>query len=802
MNGLWPQMRQAFRQMTRRSVVTATAVLTFALGIGANVAIFVMAWPVLMAPLPFADEARLTQVSLTYVRDDVTLQNPVSSSDYLDMRTASSFAEMAAYSRSTRQFNLTGRGETQQVTVGAVTPEFFSLLGVTPLAGRLMNPDDGREGRVIVLNEKIWRSRFGSDPAIVGTMLDFDGVTYEVIGVVPLATGLGTVDADGWTAQWIQPGGARQRAYYLGVVGRLTPGVSLDTANAELASVMARVASEYPESNGNLSARARQFREEVTSGLRPTLILLLISAGLVLVVAGINLTSLQLAREVERARELGVRSALGASRWHLVRQALVESMAVSCVGGVVGLVVAFSVLSMLQSIAPSVGWNEHVPVSRAQMLLFGGVLTVVAGLLQTLVPALRLARYSVSHDVLKSRAVSAGSAHVRGRVAVVAAQVAVTAVLLVVAGLVAASQRNAIALDPGFHVDSTLAADLYVPPGVFGNPAQVTQFLETLVDRIEALPGVHRACMAHEVPLDRTPGNMTFVPEGPDGPLTMEARVRAMPNSITRGCAEVLGLQMLQGRQVTGGEPETSIMVSASMAKALFPNGQDPVEQRVRLGLPTGPALTIVGVVADIRDSSLEEDPGRQVWFDASVGYYPAKRLLVRYDNASLMDGRAVSRVLQELAPNLALANVRPLSIVLANATGSRRLALLLLGGFALVAVVLCGVGIYGTLAHAIGQRTREIGIRLALGAQPASVVRLVVWQMGLAVGVGLMAGVWAARALSATITSLLYGVAATDLRVYLGVVAAVVGFALIAAWSPTRWAMRIDPRTAMDAEG
>lgn len=796
MNGLWSQTKQAFRQLTRRPVVTATAVLTFALGIGANVAIFVMAWPVLMAPLPFADEARLTKVSLTYLRNDVTLQNPVSVSDYLDMKTASSFDRMAAYSNGTMQFNLTGRGDTEQVTVGYVTPDLFTVLGVRPLAGRLLQPDDGQQGRVVVLNERLWRSRFDSDPAIVGTTLNFDDTSYQVIGVAPLGAGLGTIDADGWVAMPIQGGGPRQRAYYLGVVARLRSGVTLEAANAELATIMARVAVDYPDSNQNLSAHARLFREEAASGLRPTLVLLLVSAGLVLVVAGINLTSLQLAREVERARELGVRSALGATRWHLIRQALVESMAVSAVGGVVGLMVALGVLSMLEAIAPSFGWQQQVPVSRSELILFAVGLTLVCGLLQAVVPALRLARYTASPEVLKSRAVSAGTAHVRGRVAVVAAQVSVTAVLLVTAALVATSQRNAMALDPGFNVDHTLAADLTVPPTAFDTPAQLSRFYQNLTDRFEALPGVSRACLAFEVPLDRTPGNMTFVPEGTD------QLVSALPNSMTPGCVDVLGLSVVRGQRPNGTEPTPSIMVSASMAKALFPDGRDPVGERVHFGLPTSDLLTIVGVVGDIRDGSLERDPGKQVWFPEGAPFYSPKRVLVRYENASLMDPRALTRVVQELAPNLALANIRPMATVVARTTGSRQLALLLLGGFAVVAVVLCGVGIYGTLAHAIGQRTKEIGIRLALGAQPSSVFRLVIWQMGLAVGVGLAAGVWAARALSATVSGLLYGVAATDGRVYLSVVIGVVVFALLAAWSPARRAMRIDPRTAMDAEG
>ena len=784
----------AARRMWTHPVVSMAAVLTFALGIGANVAMFSVAWPVMFAPLPFADEASLTIVSLTYQRDNATFNNPVSRGDYNDLRTATSFDTMAAFYKGTSQLNLTGLGATQQVTVGNVTPEFFPMLGIAPVAGSLQLPSDAGTRNLLVLNERSWRTRFGGDRGIVGRNLRLDGVPYEVIAVAPAASGLGSVDADGWSIATIDPSDRRRGAYFLGIVGRLKPGVTLDAANAELAAIMGRAAVEFPQFNKNLSARAQPYRDEVSGPIRPTLTLLLVSASMVLLIATINLTGLQRARDLERDRERSIRRALGASSWHLARQAVAEAMALAAFGGVLGVLVAIGIVSVLVAIAPSFGWQQQLPASRAVVAIYTALLTGLSGAAIGLWPAWKASRHLAS-NALQSRAVTAGRAHMRMRSGVIATQVALTAILLVTAALVAASQRNVLALETGFDPTGVRVADFNVPRGKFNSAFEARAFYDSLTTRLKALPGVTEACVANEVPLDRGLGWMTYVPEG------TEKKVNAWPNTITPACIDVLRLKLLAGRRVTNDEPVPSIMVSASMAKALFPDGRNPIGQRVHFGVPTAYLLTIVGVVDDIRDGTLENSHGRHVWAPQSLGNYPPARVLLRYRSDSAIDDNALRAAVTELAPDLALARPRSLRDIVLRATSNRRFALFLLTGFAVVAILLCGVGLYGLLAHAVGQRTREIGIRLALGAKSGQVLRLLLWQISIAVAVGVVAGLYGAKALSTFVGALLYGVTGTDRTIYVSAALMVMAIAALSIWAPARRALRIDPRTAMNAD-
>jgi predicted permease len=792
MKGLIRDAVLAARRMWTHPVVSLAAVLTFALGIGANVAMFSVAWPVMFAPLPFPDESRLMVVS--YQRNGSTSRNPLSRGDYIDLRTASSFESMAAYYRRTSQLNLTGFGAAQQLTVGAVTPEFFHLLGVRPILGNLQPAPGAASQNLIVLNERAWRTRFGADAGVIGRTLRLDGTPYHVIGVAPAASGLGTVDADGWQLATIDAADRRRGAYYLGVVARLKPDVTLGAANAELATIMSRAALEFPRFNRNLSAAAEPYRGQVTGPVRPTLTLLLVSAAMVLLIATINLTGLQRARDLERARERSIRRALGASSWHLARQAVAEAMALAAVGGALGVLVAFGIVSALVAVAPSFGWHEQLPTSRLVVALYTVGLTCLSGAAIALWPAFRATRHTTAH-ALQGRSITAGRAQMRMRSGVVATQVALTSVLLVVAALVAVSQRNVLALDTGFDSAGVRIADLNLPPGSYNSTAAATAFYDVLTTRFKALPGVVEACVINEVPHDRGVGWMTYVAEG------TETLVTAWPNTITPACLDVLRVPLLGGRRMTNKEPLPSVMVSASMARALFPDGRNPVGQRVHFGLATGDLLTIVGVVDDIRDGSLETSHGRHVWAPQSLGNFPPSRVLVRYRNDRLFDDNALRAAVNELAPDVALARPRSLADVVLKATSNRRFVLFLLSGFAGVAVLLCAVGLYGLLAHAVGQRTREIGIRMALGARPGQVLRLLLWQISLAVGVGIGAGLMGARALSDSVKTLLYGITPANSAIYVAVAALVTMIAALSVWPPARRALGIDPRTAMGGE-
>lgn len=782
----------AGRRLLARPFVAAAAILTLALGIGANVAMFSVAWPVLAAPLPFPDEARLAIVSLTYERDNQTLRNQVSIGDYNDWHGATGFASLAAYSKYTQQMNMTGRGEPQPLTVGSVTGGFFSTLGVQPVTGRLLQPHDvGTGSRLLVLSERTWRQRFGADPAIAGSSLRLDGIAYQVIGVAPASAGLGTIDPEAWQQLPIDPSNRQRGAYFLGVIGRLAPQTSLAAVNLELGAIMERARLEFPQFNSILSAQAEPFRDLTVAPVSATLWLLLASAGMVLLVAVVNLAGLQMVQHLERSRELAVRRALGASRWQVAQQLATEQLVVSALGGAAGVAVALATLGALESIAPTFGWRHLAPASRLTVAMFAAVLTMVTALCAGLVPVWRGATAGTSAG-LQTRVATTGRWGSRVRSLVVGCQVAATAILLIVASLVARSQMKVLGVDTGFDFDQALAADVNVSGERYGSLPELTRFFDRLVARVTAIPGVTHACVSSEVPLDRGPGSMTFVPEG-------ETALRSsLPTTITAGCVDVLRVPLLTGRWFTNAEPAPSIVVSASMAKALWPDGRNPVGQRVHFGLPTGPLMTVVGVSGDVAGRDLESGPARVVWMPQSMGYFTPKRLLVRFDRSAVADGGALRTALTEVDPELALANIRSMDDIVNQVTAPRRFALFLLGAFAVTAVVLSAVGIYGLLAHVVGQRSQEIGIRVALGARPALVARLVVIQVGIAVLAGTGVGLWAATTLSSTISALLFEVAPTEPRVYLLVAAGVVVMAGLAAWLPTRRALRIQPVMAL----
>jgi putative ABC transport system permease protein len=791
MASLLYDLRFAVRLLYRAPAASLAAVLTFALGIGANVAIFGVAWPVLVAPLPFPDEARLTLVNLAIERNGRSVRNTVSPGDYYDLRATTSFESMASYAAFSSQQTLTGHGDPAPVEIGAVSDRFFSVLGVRPIVGRAIEPGDAtRDTRVVVIKERLWRSAFGGDASVVGRMIQLDGLSREVIGVLPNSAGLGTRDADAWVPQPEPPNNVR-RAYWLGIVARLKGDVALATANAELASIMRRAALEYPESNRNISARAEPLRDRVFGPVRQTYTLLAGAAAVVLLIAGINLAGLQLARTVARERELGIRLALGASRLRLARLLVTESVVVAVVGGAAGLLSASFVLSTLASLAPAIVQNDASLLSRGSVLAYTAVLSLAAGFCVGLIPAWRVSR-SGSRLVTHTRGATGHRRTAHARSIVVGVQVALTVVLLIVATLVTGSLARVLAVDQGFDLRRGLIADVTLPAVRYGDTDAVVRFFEALVDRVEALPGVERACATNDVPLDNAAFNMTYVAAG------STALVSAFPKTVTPGCFEVMGIRALRGRLFAPRETERVAIVSESMARRLWPDGRNPVSERIHLGLPTGDLFTVVGVVPDIRNASLESRAEQQVWMPHTADVFRPARLLVSSTIAPAGLAPSVRGVLRDIDPNLALANVRTMNDVVADATATRRFVLMLLGGFAVVALALSAVGIYGVLAHVVGQRTVEIGIRLALGATARQVMQLVGGQMALWVAAGAAAGFIAAWTGSTAFAALLFQMSPTDLRVYVGVAGFVLVCALVAAWVPTRRAARVDPASVL----
>jgi predicted permease len=800
MSGIWRDLGFAWRLMRRAPLVAAAAVLTFALGVGANAAIFSVAWPVLGARLPFPDEARLTFILLSVERNGRAGSNPISPGDYLDLLTAQSFDGLAGFNMFPSQRNLTSEGEPQQLRVGTVTEDFFGVLGVPPLAGRAIDARDFVGGaRALVLHERVWRRTFSADPAVVGRTVRMDGQAWTVVGVMPAGATIGTIDVDAWSTQPVDRATARQqRSYYLAMIGRLKPDVTLEAANSELVSLMRRVADRYPVSNQladgtPILARAESFRERLTGPVRPVFLLLIGGAALVLIIAGINLAALQVARNLARRHELGVRRALGAGRGVLVRQLMIESLTVSIAGGLAGLVAAALTLGALASLAPTVAWYEVSPQLTTPVVVFTVGLTFLAGLLVGLAPAVIATRATGEAGPLQARGGTAGRRTVRLRTGIVGVQVAMTVLLLIAATLSAASLARVLHVDPGFEIDSGLIADVRAP----GDQGDGIRFFDELVTRAEALPGVARACAINHVPLDNDGGSMTFVAEG----KTDADRQGALPMGVTAGCFDTLRIPLRHGRPFQRTETESVAIVNESMAKALWPDGADPVGKRLHIGLVSGPLFTVVGVVRDIRAAALESTFRRQVWMSAARGWPMPQRLILRTDVPPETLARPLRTLLGGMNPDLALANVRTMRDIVGEATASRRFVLVLLGGFAGIALALSAVGTYGMLSYQVGQRTREIGIRVALGARRADVTRTLVAHVALGVVAGVVVGAAGARLLASAIATQLYEMSATDARVYAGVTAFVVVVAALSCWSPLRRAGRVEPIAALRVE-
>jgi predicted permease len=796
MDALIQDIRQALRGVVRGPAAASAAICTYALGIGANVAIFSVAWPALFAPLPFPEEDRLTAIWLTYPgRDNVEQINPVSVGDYNDLRTAQSFSDMAAYGHFLREVNVTADGSPQQLQLGHVTSSFFTLMGVRPTAGRVLAlPDAGGEQPSIVLSERAWRTRFGGNPAIVGRTVGVDGEPMRIIGVVPTTAGLGTIDPDAWTLMDLPPGRERLRSYRLGVVGRLTPGVSRKAANEELRAIMALAALEFPDANRHLSARADDFREQLTGPIRTPMLVLLGGAALVLLVAGINLAGLQIARNLHRAHELGIRHALGASRLRLLSQLVAENLTLALAGGAIAMAFATVTLRAVEVWAPANEWHTGQTASTGPVLIFTLIVSLVTGVAVALLPSWR-ASAAPRPEAAYARGSTASRTAARGRVAIISAQVALSVVLLVVSALVAASLVRVVRVDPGFTFDAGLIADLSLPESRYDSAAGKTRFFDSLVERVEALPGVTRACVINQVPLDTASGSMTWVAEG------ATEMISSSPKSASPGCYAVLGVPLLRGRFPASRETEPVVAISQSMVRRLWPDGGDPIGRRVHLGLASGQLFTVVGVVGDIRNTSLERRPGYQVWLPHSSGYFTPRRLAVRALVPPNTLAPALRDILGELDRELALANIRTMHDIVRTATAPRRFTLLLLGGFALIALVLSAVGIYGVLAHLVGQRAREIGIRRALGAGTSHIARVIAGSTALAILIGTGAGLLGAWTLSTVVASLLFEMSATDPRAYVGVALLVGVVAVLAAWPPARRATRLDPLRALRQE-
>ncbi|HKW31448.1 MAG TPA: ABC transporter permease [Candidatus Acidoferrum sp.] len=805
---LFQDLRFGLRMLRKSPGFTSVAVLTLALGIGANASIFSVVYAALLKALPYPQPDRLVMVyenvnlpTYQNSRNEVT---PGNLSDWTNQNNV--FENMAAYRN--RSFNLTGAGEPLRVEGELVSADFFTTLKVVPALGRSFSAEEDSPGasHVVVMSEGLWKSQFGSNPQILGQKLLLDGEGYAVIGVAPPGFHFPDPDDQLWVPLALSPAERGNRgSHYLDVFARLKPAVTLQQAQAEMAVIAKHLAELYPQSNTGQTANLVPLQEDFVGAVRSTLLVLWGAVGLVLLIVCANVANLLLARASARHREIAVRLALGASRVRLFRQLLTESTLLALCGCAFGLLLARWGVSALRLVAASRLPRAAEFSLDAPVLVFSAGIAILAGLMAGLAPALQTDRGNV-HDTLKAgaRESSAGS-RLRIRNLLVVLETAVGVVVVIGAGLLLRSFLRIEQTPLGFQPQGILTFRAIPRGQKYSSLPQRAAFYRQAIERMDTLPGVHSAAAVTFIPL-------TFVRASKG--FTIEGRPPVAPGQIPMGGYDVvtpgyfatMAIPLRKGRDFSWSDtPATQlvILINEAMGKAYWPN-EDPLGKRIRQGSLDDPWLTIAGVVGDIREFDPLTPPRPTMYFP--ITQFPnAEGILrdwvVRAASDPLTVASSVRSAIWDVDKDLAVTRVRTMEEVRSLSIASQRLNLLLFALFALFAVILATVGIYGVTAYSVTQRTREIGIRIALGARSNDVLRLVLAQGFRLAAVGLLAGVIAAFALTHLMTSMIYGVSSTDAATFIVVAALFAFVALAACYIPARRAMHLDPMIALRYE-
>jgi len=799
-------MRFALRQLRRNPGFTFIALITLALGIGANTAIFSVVRGVLLRDLPYAEPARVLRAFST-VNGGRTAVSPADFTDW--RRQSKAFSALAASYEST--VNLTGSGTAERFTQARVSANMFQLLGVRPAAGRAFAEGEDAEGapRVAILSDGLWRSRFGADPSIVGRAITLDGYPTTVVGVAPADMRYPS-PVDLWlTTRFSQRdlSDSSRGARWVDVIGRLAPGVTGEQAQHEMATIARRLEAQDPRHDAGVGTYLVPLREDMVGEVRTPLVILLAAVGLVMLITCANVASLMLGRTAARESELAVRTALGAGRGRLVRQMLTESVSLALIGGVLGLVLAAWGTRLLLALAPSDIprlYNVHVD---AQVLLFTLGVTGLAALLFGSIPALHASAGQLALSLREGNRGSRtnpGSARARG--ALVIAEITLALMLLVGAGLLLKSFARLRDVNPGFQAARVSTFSVTLASDKYEKPDQRRLFAAALLEEVRRIPGVDSAAVTFGLPLSGQSFQLTFEVEGRDRPAP-NVEPRAQVRIVSPGYFATVGVPVIRGRAFTGADRSTSqrtLLISQETARRFFA-GEDPIGKRLRFGWKQdGQELAgeIVGIVGDVRQRSLTAGLTPHVY--AAFDQWPLDEITVvmRTSGDPAAPLRAAQATVARLDRDLPVYDAFTLETMIDRSLGQPRFYVTLLTVFATLAVVLAVVGIYGIIAYTVQQRTREIGIRMALGASAERVVAMVVRHGLVLAAAGVLLGSVGAYAVSRVLRSLLFGVSVRDPFTFMGVAALLGVVALFASWIPARRAARVDPLSAMRAGG
>jgi len=809
MTGLWQDIRYALRSLAKAPGFTAVTLFTLALGIGANSAIFSVVNGVLIRPFPYLEPDRLVLIRETYGGGE---EGSVSGANMLDWQTrAHSFQSMAAW----RGISVTllGSGEPEEMPAALVSSDFFRTLGVPMLKGRGLVPgEDHGQGTVAIIGESLWRTRFGADPGILGRTLNLSGTPYTVVGVAPTA-----LDYPGRTQLYLPLGFGVGRAndrdsHSYDVVARLKPGATLPAAQLDMSAVARGLATEYSQTNTGRGAVVLSFADDMVGSIRPALLLMLGAVGFVLLIACANVANLFLARASSRTRELAVRAALGAGRRRLMQQAMAEAVVLSLLGGALGMLVATWSVDALLALHPrGIPRLSGIEVD-GRVLAFTLLVAFAVGALFGLVPALAAAHHDPAESFRGEGRGTSGRQGNRFRSGLVVTQVALALVLLVGAALLIVSVRRLAGVNPGFQPEHASTFQFSVPSAKYDGADAQRGFVSRVLAQLEAIPGVSHVGAVYFLPLGNGNTNGDVSIEGE--PAAAPGKERYAGYRIVMGdYLESMGIAVRRGRAIrptdAGGQPLVAV-VNQAFARAFFP-GQDPMGKRVTFGAPDSTAewRQIVGVVGDVHHDGLSAPaqpelyvPASQLSADFWTIFVPLPiSFVVRSSLPTTSLFPAIKAAVHDVDPEQAVSQLRPVSELVSDSVARYRFSMLLLTVFGALALIIAAVGVYGVMAYAVSQRTRELGIRLALGASRSSVQYLVLGRgLGMAaIGIGI--GLAGALALTRLLVSQLFGVSPTDPAVLAAAVGTLAAVSGVACFIPAFRATRVDPVITLRSE-
>jgi putative ABC transport system permease protein len=806
MERLFQDLSYGLRTLIKKPAFTIVAVLALALGIGANTAIFSVVNTVLLKPLPYKDADRLVMVWEERTKLGFPTDTPAPA-NFIDWKRENQvFEDMAAIAG--RTFNITGTGEPEKVEGQRVSASLFPLLGVEPHLGRWFTPDEDRPGnnRVAIINHGLWQRRFGSDPGLINQTITLNDESYTVVGVMPPRFDFLGRFSEVWVPIAMSDEEAAIRGgHYLMVVARTKTGVSTEQTQADMSRVAAGLEGRYPQTNTSVGATVKTFSDQFVGSIRTPLIILFVAVGFVLLIACANVANLLLARATARQKEIAIRTALGAGRARLVRQFLTESLLLAAVGGACGLALAAVGLRALVALIPENVVQAKDVTIDAGVLAFTLLIALLTGVVFGIVPALGASRPDLNEALKEGGKGSPGAGRSRVRNLLVVAEVALALVLLAGAGLLINSFIRLRGVDAGFNPDNLLTMKVVLPDTRYDEPNERSAFYDALLERVHSLAGVESAAVTTSLPLTFKGNSIGFTIEGRPEPAPDQIPI-AVTRVISHGYFKTMGIPLLQGRQFGDQDTKESagaVVVSETMARTFWP-GEDAIGKRIKRGRYNSqqPWITVVGVVGNVRQFELETE-GRPLMYlpYEQADFFAPRDLVVRTAGDPLSLVAAVRNEVWAVDRDQPVSNISTMEEILSESLAAQRFNMLLLGIFAAIALVLAAVGIYGVMSYSVTQRTHEIGVRMALGATPSDVLRMVVGHGGRLVLAGIAIGLVAAFALTRVMASMLFGVGAADPATFAAISVVLASVALLASYLPARRATKVDPMIALRYE-